>query len=98
MGSLSTGVRALMTLPGRHSPGGLMRAPPGRKEPTPWQDNFVIPLEQNRNHSVSERPLPPLATFPPLEHRPKRKGHLSSDRWSNHFFSSVSEPSVRRTL
>ncbi|CAK0853689.1 unnamed protein product [Prorocentrum cordatum] len=29
--SLSTGVRALMTLPGRHSPGGSMRAHTGRK-------------------------------------------------------------------
>lgn len=96
--SLSTGVRALMTLPGRHSPGGSMRAHTGRKEPTPWQDNFLTPLELKRNPSASERPLPQLATFPPLEHRPKRKGCLSSDRWSNHFFSSVSEPSFRRTL
>jgi len=96
--SLSTGVRALMTLPGRHSPAGSMRAHTGRKEPTPWQDNFLTPLEHKRNPSASERPLPALATFPPLEHRPKRKGHLSSDRWSNHFFSSVSEPNFHRTL
>lgn len=96
--SLSTGVRALMTLPGRHSPGGSMRAHTGRKEPTPWQDNFLTPLEHKRNPSASERPLPPLATFPPLEHRPKRQGYLASDRWSNHFFPSVSEPSFYRTL
>jgi hypothetical protein len=90
--SLSTGLQTLMTLPGRHSPAGTMhshkRGQHGKREVTPWVDNFVQPLGLRQYGPPSEQPLPPLATFSGPEHRRKKKGYLPSDRWSDHFFPS----------